>query len=151
MKQATTKRSAFAMIIAIIVIIVISTFMALSLSLTSQGGKRMTDVYLYEQMVLHSHSAAEETLLNIANTGFGGGCVNSFNKTYDTFYDANVTVRYIFANAGANVGGCSNYINNISTPEQNGSVLMDITVSVRSDQNVSTEPMRYFRRTIQKL
>ena len=35
----------------------------------------------------------------------------------------------------------------ITTPEQNGSVLMDITVT----SEAGSEPIRYFRRTIQKL
>lgn len=151
MKKMKTNRSGFAMIIAIIVIVVISTFMALSLSLTAQGGKRMTDVYLYEQMVLYAQSATEEALLSIADTGFGVGCVNSFNTTYNGIYDANVTIRYIFANGGVNVGGCANYINDINTTEQNGSVLMDVRMSVPTSRNLSTEPMTYFRRTIQKL
>lgn len=151
MKKIESARSGFAMIIAIIVIVVISTFMALSLSLTAQGGKRMTDVYLYEQMVLYAQSAVERTLLNIADNNTTDGCdanINQCNYTFNGIYDANVTIRYINTNA---VAGRNMYINNIATPEQNGSVLMDVRMSVPTSQNLSTEPMTYFRRTIQKL
>src|SRR3990167_7195480 len=96
------KRSGFAMIMAVIVILVISTIMALSLALTTETSKRTTDLYLYEQAVLHAKSAAELALLDIA------------------------------------------------TPEQNGSVLMDFTITLH-DQTIASEPIRYFRRTIQKL
>jgi len=133
------KRSGFAMIMAIIVIVVISTIMALSLSLTTQTSKRTTDLYLYEQSVLYSKSVTELALLDIAKNG----CKNSFNTSFDCIYDANVTMRYIYTEA---VTGCNSYFT-INTPEQNGSVLMDITVTT----NVGTEPIRYFRRTIQKL
>lgn len=137
------KRAGFAMITAIIVVLIISTIMALSLALTAQTGKRTVDLYLYEQVALHAKSAAELAMLEIAKNG----CQNSYNTTLDTFYDVNVTMQYIYTGA---VGGCTNYIN-ITTPEQNGSVLMDVTVSVSADQNITTEPIRYFRRTIQKL
>ncbi|MDD5400774.1 MAG: hypothetical protein PHQ93_06285 [Sulfurimonas sp.] len=136
-------RSGFAMIMAIAVIVIITTIMALSLSLTTQTSKRTTDLYLYEQAVLYSKSSAEMALLNIAQNG----CQNSFSTTFDGIYDANVTMRYVY---NSTVGTCTDYVN-VITPEQNGSVLMDITVSVRTDANITAEPIHYFRRTIQKL
>jgi Tfp pilus assembly protein PilV len=136
------KHSGFAMIMALIVIVIVSTIMAISLSLTTETTKRTVDLYIYEQTALHAKSAAELTMLQIAQNG----CINSYNTTLDNFYDVNVTMRYIY---NATVGTCTDYFN-ITTPEQNGSVLMDITVSV-NDSNISSEPIRYFRRTIQKL
>lgn len=143
------KRGAFAMIMAIVVIVTIATIMALSLSLTTETSKRTVDLYLYEQVALHAKSAAELAMLEIAKNG----CQNSYSTTLDTFYDVNVTMQYVYTGATTNVAGvgCDEYISYITTDEQNGSVLMDVTVSVREDQNISTEPIRYFRRTIQKL
>ncbi len=143
-------RSGFAMIMAIIVMIVIATLMTLSLSLTSETGKRTTDLYLYEQAVLYSKSAAELALLDIAQNG----CQSTFNQTLggtgEIQYDANVTMQYIYTEASS----CNDYNFGagvyISTPEQNGSVLMDITVTL-NDPTITSEPIRYFRRTIQKL
>ncbi|HUH42719.1 MAG TPA: hypothetical protein VLZ29_06365 [Sulfurimonas sp.] len=142
-KNASSKRSGFAMIAAIIVIIIIATIMTLSLSLTAQTSKRTVDMYIYEQVALHAKSAAELAMLEIAKNG----CTNNLNTTFDDIYDVNVSMRYIYT---ATVGACNDYFN-ITTPDQNGSVLMDITVSVNTAQNISTEPIRYFRRTIQKL
>ncbi|MBS4068250.1 MAG: hypothetical protein KGZ62_06590 [Sulfurimonas sp.] len=148
------KRSGFAMIMAIIVIVVISGIMALSLSLTAETTKRTVDLYLYEQAILYSKSAAELALLDIAKNG----CINSKDITFDGIYDANITMQYIYTGVATNADGtitCTPYNPTspiyITTPEQNGSVLMDITVSVRADANVATEPIRYFRRSIQKL
>jgi len=142
LKNNPSKKNGIAMIMAIAVIVVLSTIMALSLSLTSQTAKKTTDIYLYEQVVLYSKSAAELALLEIANNG----CINNFNTTFDNIYDANITMKYIYTNE---VAGCDKYIT-INTPEQNGSVLMDITVSV-TDSTIISEPIRYFRRIIQKL
>ena len=132
-------RGAFAMITAIIVVMVIGGLMAFSLSLVSDTTKRTTDLYLYEQTVLYSKSVAELALLDIAQNG----CTNNFNTTFNGIYDANVSMKYIYNSV---VSGCDSYFT-VDTPEQNGSVLMDITVST----NEGTEPIRYFRRVIQKL
>jgi len=135
----TPHRSAFAMITAIIVVMIIGGLMAFSLSLVSDTTKRTTDLYLYEQTVLYSKSVAELALLDIAQNG----CTNNFNTTFNGIYDANVSMKYIYNSV---VSGCDSYFT-VDTPEQNGSVLMDITVST----NEGTEPIRYFRRVIQKL
>ena len=137
------KRSGFAMITAILVIILIATIMSLSLSLTAQTSKRTVDVYIYEQVALHAKSAAELAMLEIAKNG----CTDNLVTTFDNIYDVNISMRYVYTNT---VGTCPDYFN-IATPEQNGSVLMDVIVSVNTDENISTEPIRYFRRTIQKL
>lgn len=141
-KNNILKRSGFAMIMAIAVIVILGTIMALSLALTTETTKRTVDIYLYEQVALHAKSAAELALLEIAKNG----CQNSYNTTLDTFYDVNVAMRYVYETS---IVGCTDYFN-ITTPEQSGSVLMDVTVSV-NDATISTEPIRYFRRTIQKL
>jgi hypothetical protein len=140
------KRSGFAMIMAIVAIVVISGIMALSLSLTVETTKRTVDLYLYEQAVLYSKSAAELALLDIAQ---GGPCTTVAPYTIDSFYDVNVSLRYVYK--GFSCGGTNDFFTTLTTDEQNGSVLMDITVSVRADANVATEPIRYFRRSIQKL
>ncbi len=142
LKNNPLMKNGIAMIMAIAVIVILSTIMALSLSMTTQTTKKTTDIYLYEQVVLYSKSSAELALLDIAKNG----CKNNFTVTLDNIYDVNITMKYIFTNS---VVGCDEYFT-ISTPEQNGSVLMDITVSVTNEDIVS-EPIRYFRRIIQKL
>jgi len=137
-------KNGIAMIMAIAVIVVISSIMALSLSLTTQTTKKTTDIYLYEQAMIYSKSVAELALLEIAEKG----CQNSFNTNFDGIYDANITMKYIYTEENKNKAdkNCTKYFF-ITTPEQNGSVLMDITITT----NAGTEPIRYFRRTIQKL
>jgi type II secretory pathway pseudopilin PulG len=140
-------RSAMAMVMAIAVIIIIATIMAISLSLSSQTTKQGANLYLYEQAALLSKSATEYALLKIAQDG---PCThtNDLNFQQDTIFDINISLHYIYTSPSP----CSTTqtYTTVTTPEQNGSVLMDVTVSV-SDTTVSSEPIRYFRRTLQKL
>ncbi|WP_345993305.1 hypothetical protein [Sulfurimonas sp. HSL-1716] len=146
----SSKRGGFAMIMAIILIVVLTTIMALTLSLTSQTTKQTSDLYLREQAVLLAKSAAELALLKVSGWNRAtSGCLTSVNAVYPSttnkIFDINVTMKYI----GLGCGGSADYIPAIVTPESNGTVLMDVTVT--SDPGVSTEPIRYFRRTLQKL
>jgi len=146
----TTHRKGFAMLMAIAMVVIISTLLALSISMTTQTAKRTTDIYLYEQAILYSKSAAELALLDISqaapctvtakNYQFPAACSGS-----GCIYDANVTIRYVYK--GLVCGSGNDYITTLQTDEQNGSVLMDITVT----SSEGTEPIRYFRRSIQKL
>ena len=156
--KSSTHRSGMAMIMAIAVIVILATIMALSLSLTSQTTKRTTDIYLYEQAVLVSKSAAELALLSIAQVGpclseddnatdfigFYRMDLNGLNADTDDIFDVNTTVRYIY---DSSICSSDQMYTTVTTPEQNGSVLMDITVTTTA----GTEPIRYFRRSIQKL
>jgi len=148
------------MIMAIAAIVVIAGIMTISLSITSQTSKRTTDIYLYEQAALYSKSAAEFALLQIANaapcsipfinTTFGDNVIANVNN----IYDVNITLQYIYSGNIAADSPCFTALGvdytQVQTDEQNGSVLMDIAVTV-DDPTITSEPIRYFRRTIQKL
>ena len=144
-----SSRHGIAMIMAIAVIVIIATIMALALALTSETTKRTTDVYLYEQAVLLSKSATEYALLRIAqdNNSTNPCNITSLNFTQDSIYDINVSISYIYTNLCPTA---SNSYTTVTTPEQNGSILIDVAVSV-NDTTVTPEPIRYFKRTLQKL
>ncbi len=147
------QRTGFAMIMAIAVVVIISTIMAVSLKMTSESTKRTTDVYLYEQAMLYSKSAAELALLDIAKYGCKDNRDYILGNVGEVQYDANITMQYVYTNAvndAATALPCSEYISYIKTDEQNGSVLMDISVTLH-DPSIVSEPIRYFRRIIQKL
>ena len=151
-------KNGMAMIMAIAVIVILATIMALAISLTSQTTKRTTDVYLYEQSVLLAHSAAEYALLRISQDNNSTNPCNFIGANFSPdidgdgtadFYDVNISVRYIYTNFPATCNAAQQYIT-VTTPEQNGSVLIDVSVSV-NDTTVASEPIRYFKRTLQKL
>lgn len=146
-------RNGIAMIMALAVIVILATIMALSLSLTTQTTKRTTDLYVYEQAILLSKSAAEYALLRISQSAPCTDLDLDFNVSSPlNYYHINITTKYIYTNASTLCSGTGNSDDyfDISTPEQSGSVLMDITVSV-DDDTITSEPIRYFRRSIQKL
>jgi type II secretory pathway pseudopilin PulG len=141
-----THKNGIAMIMAIAAIVIIATIMALALSLTTQTTKRTNDIYLYEQASLLSKSATEYALLRIAQDG---ACshTNDLNFVQDNIYDINISVKYIYTNLCPTA---TDSYTTVETAEQNGSILIDVAVSV-NDTTVSSEPIRYFRRTLQKL
>lgn len=143
-----TSRSGIAMIMAIIAIVIISTIMALAIAMTSQTSKRTTDLYLYEQATLLAKSATEYALLKIAQDG---PCThaNDLNFQQDSIYDINISIHYIYTTTAV-CSNVSDIYTTVETPEQNGSILIDVAVSV-NDTTVTTEPIRYVKRTLQKL
>jgi len=148
-----SSRSAFAMIMAMMVIVVIGTLMALSISMTTQTTKRTTDIYIQEQAMILAKSAAEYALFRISEeNNVTYPCKYSgSNFVQDSIYDINISVRYIYTSYPSTCSSDVKYAALQSTDEQNGSVLLDVTVSVPLSQNISSEPIRYFKRTIQKL
>jgi len=145
-----SSKNGIAMIMAVAAIVIISTLLALALSMTAKTSKNTINLYLYEQAQLIAKSAAELTLLYISleNNETNPCHVKSLNFTERNLFDVNVTVKYSYLDPSP----CNpaDTFATVTTEEQNGSVLLDITVSV-DDATVTTEPIRYFKRTIQKL
>ncbi len=140
----TSSRSGFAMILAVIVILVVAGIMTLALTLTSETVKRSGDIYLREQAELLAKSAVELTLLKITKDGCQSSYSPTFDSDIDSLFSVNVSMKYIYSTAST----CNDYFQ-VQTPEQSGSVLMDVVVETK--YGVSTEPIRFFRRTLQKL
>lgn len=140
-------KNGIAMIMAIAVIVIIATIMALSLSLTTQTSKRTSDLYLYEQSVLLSQSAAEYGMLKLSQTN---PCsIDEIDFVYNTIYNVNIDMRYIStvgSVCNGNIPAGKSYAT-VLDPGTDGTVLMDITITA----DAGSEPIRYFRRSIQKL
>lgn len=144
-----SNRNAMAMVMAIAVIVILSTIMALSLSLTMQTSKKTTDLYLYEQAAILSHSAAEYAMLRMSLVA---PCSDDqYNFRYNNTYDINISMQYVsFAGSACALNSPVldiKHYGTTTTPQSDGTVIMDVTVS----SDVGTEPIRYFRRSIQKL
>lgn len=142
-----SNRGGFAMILAVIVMVLVAGIMTLALTLTTETTKRTSDVYLYEQAQLLAKSAVELTLLDIAKNR----CVDSFEPSFDddidSMFDVNVKVGYVYSSGV--LEDCSSRFAEVTSSVQAGSVLMDITVQTKD--GVATEPIRFFRRVMQKL
>jgi len=144
--KKSSHRDGMAMIMAIAVIVIIATIMALSLRLTTQTSKKTTDLYLYEQAAILSHSAAEYAMLKMSQAN---PCsITNLNFNYNSTFDINTTIKYIsIAGSTCESNAGANNIGTITYPDSNGTVIIDVSVT----SNIGTEPIRYFRRSIQKL
>ena len=148
--HGTTSRSGMAMIMAIVVIVIVATILALSLSLTSKTSKKTTDLYLYEQAAILSHSAAEYAMLKISQAN---PCsIATLNYNYNNIYNINTSMFYI-STAGSSCDSNATAIFRrrgvTAHPASDGTVILDISVATLP--GITSEPVRHFRRSIQKL
>ncbi len=149
-----TKRSGFAMILAIFVVVMVALGGVMLLGNASTGAKSTGDNYLRAQAELLAMSATEFAVMRAQ--GFdhiGGNCLNQLNiEIKDTtntivMYDVNVSLAYSFRNpvvTGLN-DACTRLADNTGKDTM---ILMDVTVT---DRNLSTEPIRVHKRSWQKL
>ncbi len=161
MRPYQQKRKGFAMIMAIFFMIVIATLLSYMLSTTTETAKRTTNTYVNEQAQLLAKSAVEYALLHVSGYDRDGAddvvgtgddnCSNGFNIQYspngNAMFDINVSISYIGLSA---ISGCNDYVDNILTAESNGTMLIDVYVQDTAALMLS-EPIRYHRRTLQKL
>lgn len=146
-------RKGFSMITAIVFMILVATLGALAISLSNLSTKQTSDLYLREQAELLAQGATEYALLAISGHDFAitPNCLNTINSSYTDgvtiLFDINVTLYYLGNGLPANCNTLTNNLNNIDTNDSNRTVIIDTFVT---DRNLSTEPIRIHRRTIQK-
>jgi hypothetical protein len=155
-------RRGIAMIMAIAVIVILGTIMALTLQMSSITSKQTINDYLHEQAILLTRSATEFALLAISARDRSNpalGCLTALNGTYapngTAMFNINMTWSYIGLSGGNANNEClpaQNYITNanVADPNSKGSILLDVIVTL-ADPTLSNEPIRYHRRTLQKL
>jgi hypothetical protein len=147
-------RSGVAMIIAIAFLLITAVLMAIMINMTSQTTKRTGDIYFQEQAHLLAKSATEFTLLAISgHNRAGGNCLTNINAQYPNaaspIFDINTTIRYIGLAGLGGTCATSSLINNITTPESNGTIVIDTYVTTSANV-LLTEQLRFHRRTMQK-
>ncbi len=151
------------MLMAIIVIVIVGTLMALMISMSTTSLKRTANLYLNEQAMLLARSATEYALLAISGTDRTTGCLTSINTTYNPdssagstpMFTISINIQYIGLSGGNANNEClivENFITNanVTAPESKGSALIDVVVETDPTLNIG-EPIRYHRRTLQKL
>lgn len=145
-----TKRSGFAMILAIFVVVLVAMGGALLMRSGAQESKAVGDKYLRAQAQLLAKSATEYAIMRVQ--GFNAaGCLNQLNITVynsngavagNEMFDVVVTMNYSFS--GMAPAGICNVL--AASTGKDSSVLMDVTVT---DYNLSTEPIRVHERSWQ--
>jgi len=156
------KRNGFAMIMAIFFMIIIATLMSYMLNATAETAERTTKSYVNEQAQLLAKSAVEYAILRVSafdrdpgNTGSDTTCLDGFNVTYpdaaSPMYNIRVNIAYHGLGAGVDAKCTANGTQAvINTDESVGTMLIDVYVEDADELNLD-EPVRYHRRTLQKL
>lgn len=142
-------RSAFTLITAIFLMVLVATLMALALSLSTQSVRQTGNLYLQEQAQLLAKGATEIAMLAVSGHDNSADCIETINMRFpegNPLFDINLSLYYI----GTNLPCHANHIlaNNIASAESNGTVLIDTFVRYREPD--SNESITYHRRTLQK-
>jgi len=151
-------RRGFSLITAIIFMVLVASIAALALSFSSFSTKQTSDLFLREQADLLVQSGTEFALLAISGhqINAANGCLNSINSQYPqagaaAIFDINITINYLGNGlAAASNNNCNILSDTVVTVDSNITVIIDTIVSTNTDNNISTEPIRLYRRTIQK-
>ena len=144
--MCATKRSGFAMILAIFVIVLVALGGVLLMRGGAQESKAVGDKYLRAQAVLLARSATEYAVMRVQ--GFNAaGCLNQLNINVDDvsgvrMFDVVVSMNYSFS--GTAPAGTCNIL--AAGTGKDSTVLIDVTVT---DHNLSTEPIRVHERSWQ--
>ena len=133
-------KKSFAMLFAIIFIVVLGTVGGLMLYLSAQNTQSTADDYLNVQVRLEAKSATEFAIMALESRDFkNDGCINKIDIN-STLFDVNMTFHYFLTECPSDCN-CSV----ITTKDSNGSVIINTYVTSKVDSRV-----RYFRQTIQK-
>jgi len=148
--RGNAARGGFALIMAVFFMVIMATLMLAMLSATTDTTNRTTNDYLLEQAQLIAKSATEYAVLRVS--GYDRTAANDCLQQVTVDYPASdlkavVNISYYGLGAGCAGNGTSG---DILTAESNGTMLMDVYVTSGTTLGLS-EPIRYHRRTLQKL
>lgn len=150
-----TKRSGFAMIMAIFIVVLVAMGGTVILSKAAKGSKTIADSYVRTQAELLASSAIEFAVMNIQNTDLNNSnnCIDNMHidvqdadnaKAYNI--DVNISYAFTYQDSNGSNMGCARVFDRNSTDN-----LARIDVTVTSDQNLTTTPVRVFKRALQTL
>jgi hypothetical protein len=154
-----TKRSGFAMIMAIFIVVLISLGGVMLLSNSSMSSKTVGDKYLHAQAEMLALSATEFAVMRAQGFDTAAGkCLKQINITVQdsagvAAYDVNISIKYSFKGAQPN-SECSNAPINATLAQGTGNdtmMLIDTVVKTNTEANLSTEPIRVVKRSWQRL
>jgi len=132
-------KKSFAMLMAIIFIVILGSIGTLMMYFSSLNLKQTSDNYITLQGELYAKSATEFAIQALESRDFrNDGCINKIDIN-TTLYEVNMTFHYFLTNCPSDCN-CSNIV----TKESNGTVMINTYVKSKVDN------IRFFRQTLQK-
>ncbi|CZE47145.1 type IV pilus modification PilV family protein [Campylobacter geochelonis] len=154
-------KRAFTLIMAMFFIVILATLGMLALSLSTQTAKQSTDIYLREQAELLARSATEFAVMAMQAHSYtparsnGEHCLETVDITYPTadnpLFKGRVQIYYLNPLLGCRAArtiGDRNLTAATTTSITDNIAMLDVTI--QSTEEAGSEPIRYFRRTIQR-
>jgi hypothetical protein len=133
-------KKSFAMLFAIIFIVVLGTIGTLLMYFSASSVKRTSNEYLAIQAQMKAKEATEYAIMALESRDFTkDGCINKIDIN-STLYDVNMTFHYFLTECPSDCN-CSL----ITTQDSNGTVIINTYVTSKFDRNI-----RFFRQTLQK-
>lgn len=143
-------KKGFSLIMGIFFIVLVATLGMMALQFSTQSAKQSVDVYLREQAELYAMSATELTVMAMQLNDYNAGCLQ--NPMIYAFNDFTATVNVFYLDAANNQ--CANRAGTASafSVQNPGSfdnvALLDVVVT--TNPGITTEPIRFHRRTVQR-
>ncbi|NLY03991.1 MAG: type II secretion system protein [Campylobacter sp.] len=147
-------KKGFSLLIAVIFMVILAILGMLALNFSTQSVKQTTDIYLKEQAEILAINATQLAVLLMQEHNYSVNCLEQVNINYpdntSPIFTAKVDIRYL----NEDLISCGTILNNPSKnmgdsyADGNNTALLDVTVE--STSAVATEPIKYFRRTIQR-
>ena len=148
-KNYLLKKEGFAVIMAVMVLIVIATIMAFSIQMSAKNDKRAVDIYLLDQAEIFAKNAAEYTVYRISqNKDCSLASIPTF--VLHDFYKVDVNISYAFSDPIPGVcTGSGITLQSAGYGDAYGYARIDVSVTV--DGNVTAEPIRIYRRYVEDI
>ena len=161
----------FSILTAIFFLVIISTLSFLGISLSSMALKQSSEIYLYEQAELLAKGATEYAIVKLikelpcgvpgksacATPAQSSDCTNfpttltgNFPNNTTPLLKYSINIRY-FDTANPSLGCPAMNTTIISTPSSRGTIMLDVVVEMATSQLQRQNPIRFYRRTLQKL
>ncbi|MBD3842576.1 MAG: hypothetical protein IE909_11970 [Campylobacterales bacterium] len=138
-------KNGFAMIMAIVVIVILATIASLSLHMSAFNSKQNTELYLRNQIEIIASSAFKYTYELIQFKPCTDLLAAQKEFYVNSIYHVNIDVVY------STTPDCNASLFYTQSPSIDDNLArIDISVEV-NDNSVSSEPIRYFKRFLQKI
>ncbi len=154
-------RSAFSMITAIFVIVIMATVAMLVTNLSSKSVKATTSQYQRAQAMLYAKSYTEFAILAITAHDRTTNCVQTIKGTIGTINQGGYAIRTHIAYIGplSEIEKCGNAAGtglrqlsiNVTTPSTPLTLIIDAYVDYKDPDNTAAPVLTVHRRTVQKI
>ncbi len=156
MYTTSSMRSAFSMITAIFVLVIMATVGALVMSTSGKIVKTTTAQYQHEQAILYAKSYTEYAIMAVSAHNRTADCVQTINGTIGTPNTGNgyrVRTHISYIGPASQIGTCPatrQLSTNVTTSSTPLTIIVDAYVDYRDPDNTA-QWRTVHRRTVQKI